>query len=549
SPLHVVGDIRTSTGLVVSGYGGFNYTSGKGLSMATGGTVPLDFTTTGQTRMTIDSGGNVGVGTSPGAKFHVSGASRFDGTTHIYNGNTLQLTDSGLDRTASMIFNNDAEFRISTSVGSVALMPASNVGVGTATPLSKFEVNGAGNFTAPLPGASGIANRVPASQGSLISWNDSGGFGETSISNHRGTGNGGIWFNLFGATGAFVSTPMMITGSGNVGVGTTTPTTKLDVAGTVNATGFTINGTPISSGSSQWTTASSNIYFNTGDVGVGTSTPGYKLDVVGTIRASQIYATSAESRFGSGSFTDPAPGVYDAKFGGNNGGIAVKGQSYFGSKVGIGTNTPAATLQIEAPFSANLVVQNTNATSNSDSNITLRNYRGSQGGGDPVITSFAARGSPSAPSPVIAGMGLLSLRGQGYAEAGFGADRTGASIDFIAHDNWGNSTVTTDMLFSTASANDWATTEKMRITFDGKVGIGVTAPSEKLEVSGNVKATSFISTSDIRLKKNVEKVSGLEFIRKLTGVKWQWKANEQTDAGVIAQDVERVMPYAVVTDK
>ena len=32
-------------------------------------------------------------------------------------------------------------------------------------------------------------------------------------------------------------------------------------------------------------------------------------------------------------------------------------------------------------------------------------------------------------------------------------------------------------------------------------------------------------------------------------MKWQWKANEQTDAGVIAQDVERVMPYAVVTDK
>ncbi|RYZ67830.1 MAG: tail fiber domain-containing protein, partial [Proteobacteria bacterium] len=414
--------------------------------------------------------------------------------------------------------------------------------------------------------------------------------------------------------------------AGNMGIGTAAPTTKLDVAGTVNATGFTINGTPISTGSSQWTTASSNIYFNTGDVGVGTATPGYKLDVVGTIRASQIYATSAESRFGSGSFTDPAPGVYDAKFGGNNGGIAVRGQSYFGSKVGIGTNTPAATLQVEAPFSANLVVQNTNATSNSDSNITLRNYRGSQGGGDPVITSFAARGSPLAPSPVIAGMGLLSLRGQGYAEAGFGADRTGASIDFIAHDNWGNSTVTTDMLFSTASSNTWTPTEKMRVTYDGKVGIGTTTPSysldvagdarannlqipqggylylnsggnsqhsirsnannlsfnewqgnfhfvnsqtstdvmtlsgnnvgigmasggEKLEVAGNVKATSFISTSDIRLKKNVEKVSGLDFIRKLTGVKWQWKANEQTDAGVIAQDVERVMPYAVVTDK
>ncbi|RYZ76774.1 MAG: tail fiber domain-containing protein, partial [Proteobacteria bacterium] len=85
--------------------------------------------------------------------------------------------------------------------------------------------------------------------------------------------------------------------------------------------------------------------------------------------------------------------------------------------------------------------------------------------------------------------------------------------------------------------------------FSGSVGIGNTAPSEKLEVSGNVKATSFISTSDIRLKKNVVKTPGLDFVRQLTGVTWQWKSTNQTDAGVIAQDVERVMPYAVVTDE
>ncbi len=80
------------------------------------------------------------------------------------------------------------------------------------------------------------------------------------------------------------------------------------------------------------------------------------------------------------------------------------------------------------------------------------------------------------------------------------------------------------------------------------VGINTSAPSEKLEVVGNVKATSFISTSDRRLKKNIFPVSGKEIIEQLSGVSWQWKADEQTDAGVIAQDVEKVMPYAVITD-
>ncbi|RYX79942.1 tail fiber domain-containing protein [bacterium] len=100
-------------------------------------------------------------------------------------------------------------------------------------------------------------------------------------------------------------------------------------------------------------------------------------------------------------------------------------------------------------------------------------------------------------------------------------------------------------IYSSASG---ATNNYAAIFDQGSVGIGNTAPSEKLEVTGNVKATSFISTSDIRLKKNVVKTPGLDFVRQLTGVQWQWKSNNQTDAGVIAQEVERVMPFAVVTD-
>src|SRR5207245_1912183 len=61
--------------------------------------------------------------------------------------------------------------------------------------------------------------------------------------------------------------------TGNVAVGTSPSTYKLDVNGEINATGFRINGAPISSGNSQWS-GSGPIYYTGGNVGIGTTTPG-----------------------------------------------------------------------------------------------------------------------------------------------------------------------------------------------------------------------------------------------------------------------------------
>ncbi|MFZ4125606.1 MAG: tail fiber domain-containing protein [Rickettsiales bacterium] len=85
--------------------------------------------------------------------------------------------------------------------------------------------------------------------------------------------------------------------------------------------------------------------------------------------------------------------------------------------------------------------------------------------------------------------------------------------------------------------------------FQGKVGIesGVNA-SYGLTVGTNVLAAGFFSPSDARLKTDIHPAfaeNALELLQEIHAVHFTWKKDGRKDIGVIAQEVEKVMPEAV----
>ena len=68
-------------------------------------------------------------------------------------------------------------------------------------------------------------------------------------------------------------------------------------------------------------------------------------------------------------------------------------------------------------------------------------------------------------------------------------------------------------------------------------------------IAGKLVATGGVSSSDINLKKNVEECGGLELIREMRGVSWDWRNNSKPSMGIIAQEVQKWVPSIVSEQK
>lgn len=166
----------------------------------------------------------------------------------------------------------------------------------------------------------------------------------------------------------------------------------------------------------------------------------------------------------------------------------------------------------------------------------------------------------------------LDIKGSGslvrFTDAA-GTQRAAISLD---SDDGGTSRLTT---FYDAYDGSW---HRSLMIKNGNIGIGTTNPTHALVVNGDVYSNALLLTSDERYKKNVMPVlNGLTTLLKLEGVSYEWKKPEEqspqsgadsTDAGslgksvkpekrnfsdgrhygVLAQDVEKVLPEVVKTD-
>jgi len=103
--------------------------------------------------------------------------------------------------------------------------------------------------------------------------------------------------------------------------------------------------------------------------------------------------------------------------------------------------------------------------------------------------------------------------------------------------------------YSTGTTN-WAAYFEGRTKINGKLAVGDINPSYQVDVVGDVHVTgNMFADSDKRLKKSIRPIkNALTIINKLQGVRFNWRKSNKASIGVIAQDVEKLIPEIVSTN-
>ena len=94
--------------------------------------------------------------------------------------------------------------------------------------------------------------------------------------------------------------------------------------------------------------------------------------------------------------------------------------------------------------------------------------------------------------------------------------------------------------------------ESFLLDKDGNLGIGglSSLPAYRLDVNGTIRASGdVIAYSDVRVKENIKTIdNSLEKVSKLRGVEFNKIGDNEKSIGVIAQEIEDVIPEVVKTD-
>jgi hypothetical protein len=239
-----------------------------------------------QTRMTVDSSGNVGIGTSnPAALLHLESASaptlKIDDSDSVL---ALELAQDGADGSMLLgsagvltigVTNNSSSDTVAFQTKSTERMRIDSSGrlaLGTTTAGAKFHAVDGGAVTGILESTGAL--------GSILSFKDS----NTASLTAAAIGCLGNEMAIFTGSSAQGVERVRVDVDGNVGIGTSSPAANLHVDASAPEFRLSQSGTA----KVRLRTTGDN-YINTGqNLGIGTTSPSQLLHVNGTARATTV---------------------------------------------------------------------------------------------------------------------------------------------------------------------------------------------------------------------------------------------------------------------
>jgi hypothetical protein len=440
----------------------------------------------------LRSNGNVGIGTAPSEKLQVSGNIKLSETAATTDTDKFVVLDSGVlkYRTGSQVLSD---------IGAQSALTNPVTGTGTTNYLPKFTGSTSLGNSLVYDDGTSIAIGEIGTSGSIFLARSSDGalagniaIDPNSVANFKSSHlGGGGYFSWHTNVGGGVGERMRLQNSGNLGIGTTNPASKLHAYESSSNTDPTAGITVEQAGSGdavvqyllsfqkRWVTGIDNsdsdkfkisqdsdlglntvmTFDSSSRVGIGTTTPDNKLEVVGD-----------DNDFGLKVTRGNATSQY----------LLLRGYQMLGQgnhlllsadntkQVWLGHETTTTELVIDVGGNVGI------GTASPDRKLHI--YGGNSGvTGYPLATGLDIEGSGS-----HTGINILS-RDTGAGRIYFGSPSSyiAGSIEY----NHNASVTSGHMLFRSGNA------ERMRLTGTGNLGIGTTSPQTKLHVANGTLRT------------------------------------------------------------